>query len=481
MSVATDIVDDILNSGNFELWHTDDGQSYISIKHPDLHVEHFPLKSKDTRHWLANFYYKKTKMVSNGAALTNAIAVLEGEAQEGPTHEVYIRIGGADGAIYLDLGNKTWDAVEITAEGWNVIQNPPVKFRRMAGMLPLPRPVPGGSLDRDLRPLLNAESDDSWLLMKGWMLGLLIPNGPHPILAFRGEQDTAKSYTQKLLRAVVDPSKLKNRMPAKKVEDLMIAAKNNWVVSFDNMSKISDALSDDLCNVSTGGGIAKRAHYTDSDETILEVCRPIIMNGIENIITRPDLLDRSIYITLPQIPAESRSPEVKLIAEFDEKLPKILGALLDAAVIAMQNADKIELKDLYRMAGFVKFAAAGLGDEGDKFQAAYKDNRDAAAAESIADNYLVVRLMQLIPQYCHSVTFTGGEPCWKSDAAKLLDYLKHDLDEQHAALLPKTPQTLSAFLNRLIPSLRKVGLRAERTKREGTKNTYQWEISVIKD
>ena len=347
MSVARDIVEKILYSTNFDFWRTDDGQSYISMKYSDLHVEHHSLKTKTTRQWLANFYFEREEEVAGSSALSDAIAVLEGYAQTCPTYTTCIRVGGVDSAIYIDLCNKAWEAIEITADGWKVTQNPPVKFQRTNGMLPLPKPIPGGSLDDDLRPLLNAKSDDSWLLMKGWLLGLLMPNGPHPIMAFRGEQDTAKSYTQKLLRAVVDPSILPIRRPAKKVEDLMIAARNNWIVSFDNMSKIGDDLSDDLCCVATGGGIAKRALWTDTNETILQICRPIIMNGIGNIITRPDLLDRSIYITLHPIPPDNRSPEEKLIEEFEEKRPKILGALLTAAVIALRNKDATVLNDPY--------------------------------------------------------------------------------------------------------------------------------------
>jgi hypothetical protein len=477
VSVATKIVDDILNSGNFDLWYASDDQSYISMEYADLHVEHHPLKAKTTRQWLANFYYKRANMVAGSSALTDAIAVLEGHAQTGLMHEVYIRIGGADGAIYLDLCNEAWEAIEITANGWKLIKKPPVKFQRTSGMLPLPEPVSGGSLDDLLQPLLNAESDDSWLLMKAWLLGLLRPKGPYPILALRGEQDTAKSYTQKLLRAVVDPSILPIRRPAKKVEDLMIAAKNHWIVSFDNMSKIGDDLSDDLCCVATGGGIAKRALWTASNETILQVCRPIIMNGIEDIITRPDLLDRSIYITLPQIPEEKRKPEGKLLAEFNEKLPKILGALLDAAVIAMQKQDEIVLNDPYRMADFVKWAAAGLGNEGNKFQEAYRANRIRAARESIEDDLLIIQLKAFISQYCNP--FAGTES-WKGNATKLLEILRRGLDERDINRLPKAANALSGKLRRLAPALRKDGINVQRTTREGKGNTVQWEISAIK-
>ena len=475
-SIAKCIVDDVRGDVDVELWHTPDDQGYLSIQNgPDGHFEHYLLRDKRTRQWLAARHYYDTGDVVGSSTLSNVIDVLEGFAQSGPMYETYIRIGGADGTIYLDLGDPAWKAVEITTEGWRVIHNPPVKFRRTGSMLPLPEPVRGGSLDGDLRPLLNADSTETWLLLKGWLLGLLMPDGPHPILAFRGEQDTAKSYTQKLLRTVVDPSILPAQRPAKIVEDLMIAAKNGWICSFDNMSKIGDNLSDDLCCVSTGGGIAKRRQRTDSDETILNVCRPIIMNGIENIVTRPDLLDRSIYITLHPIPPERRRPDVQLLKEFNDKMPRILGALLDAAVVGLQKQDEIVLNDPYRMAGFLKFAVAGLGNEGDAFLAAYKENRRYASEESITDNYLVVRLREFIPQWCRNRTMYGEEPCWQGSASKLLDDLKYGLDDTHAALLPRAPNALSSSLTRLTPPLRTIGIKVEKI------SARTWKISEIND
>ena len=481
--VARFLVNIVYADDDVELWNSADGQVYLSVKNgTDEHFEHHLLRDKKTKQWLAAKYYDETGDVIGSSILSEATNVLEGLAQRGTTHEVFIRIGGLDNAIYLDLCNKEWDAIKITSEGWDVVKNseiPEIKFRRTNGMLPLPVPEKGGSLDGDLRPLLNAGSDNDWLLMKGWLLSLLIPTAPHPILAFRGEQDTAKSYTQKLLRAVVDPSILPIRRPAKKVEDLMIAASNNWVVSFDNMSRIGDNLSDDLCTMATGGGIAKRTQHTNAEETILEICRPITMNGIGNFITRPDLLDRSIYITLPQIPPETRSPEAKLIKEFNEKRPRILGSLLEAAVLALQKQDAIVLNDPYRMAGFVKFAAAGLGNEGDKFQAAYKYNRISAVARAIADDVLVNRLKEFVPNFCYNARILKEEEVWKGPASQLLTQLKHGVGQAAVDLLPKQPNTLSEDLTRLASALRTQGIKVEQKPRKGKANTYQWEISLL--
>ena len=52
-----------------------------------------------------------------------------------------------NGKTYLDLGNDNWEVVEISADGWRVITNPPIKFQQPKGLLPLPTPQQGGSID----------------------------------------------------------------------------------------------------------------------------------------------------------------------------------------------------------------------------------------------------------------------------------------------------------------------------------------------
>jgi len=168
---------------------------------------------------------------------------------------------------------------------------------------------------------------------------------------------------------------------------------------------------------------------------------------------------------------------VQLLKEFNDKMPRILGALLDAAVVGLQKQDEIVLNDPYRMAGFVKWAAAGLGDEGDRFQEAYKSNRDLAAKESIEDDFLFIRLQEFIREFCGP--YSRNES-WKGNSTKLLERLRHGLGDQDINRLPKAANALSGKLRRLTTALRKAGINVQRTTREGTKNTKQWEISKIK-
>ena len=60
-------------------------------------------------------------------------------------------------------------------------------------------------------------------------------------------------------------------------------------------------LSDALCRLATGGGFGTRQLYSDDEESLFEARRPVLLNGIEEVAVRGDLLDRSLIVTLSPI------------------------------------------------------------------------------------------------------------------------------------------------------------------------------------
>ena len=264
--------------------------------------------------------------------MQSALNVIEAKAHfDAPERVVHIRVGGLGGKLYLDLCDATWRAVEIDATGWRVIDNPPVRFRRAAGMQPLPVPVAGGSIEV-LRSFLNVKSDNDFVLVVAWALAVLRNRGPYPVIALSGEQGSAKSTFSAILRSLLDPNTAPLRALPREDRDLFIAASNGHVLAFDNVSVLPGWISDTLCRLATGGGFAVRQLYTDGDEVLFDAERPVILNGIEEIVTRPDLADRALFLTLQPIPEENRRPEQELWAAFEAERPRILGVLLDAAV-----------------------------------------------------------------------------------------------------------------------------------------------------
>jgi hypothetical protein len=328
-----------------ELFHTPGGAGFADLD-IDGHRETWPIRAKGFRRWLARRFYEETGGAPSSEALQSALNVIEAEAYfYAPERVVHVRVGGLDGRLYLDLGDETWRAVEIDATGWRVIDDPPVRFRRASGMKPMPIPVGGGSVDA-LRSFLNVQSDADFVLVVAWALACLRNRGPYPVIVLSGEQGSAKSTFSAILRALLDPNTAPLRALPREDRDLFIAASNGHVLAFDNVSGLPAWISDTLCRLATGGGFAVRQLYSDQDEVLFDAARPVILNGIEDIVTRPDLADRA----LEPIPEERRRPEQELWAAFEAERPRILGVLLDAVAKGLAMLPQTKLEKLPRMA-----------------------------------------------------------------------------------------------------------------------------------
>ncbi|MGB8898219.1 MAG: hypothetical protein WCC90_02700, partial [Methylocella sp.] len=218
-----------------ELFHAPDGTGFADLN-INGHRETWPIRAKGFRRWLARRFFETTQGAPSSEALQSALNVIEAKAHfDASERSVHIRVGGLDGRLYLDLGDETWRAVEIDTTGWRVIDNPPVRFRRAAGMKALPMPVPGGSVET-LRSFLNVQSDADFVLVVAWALACLRNRGPYPVIVLSGEQGSAKSTFSAILRALLDPNTAPLRALPREDRDLFIAASNGHVLAFDNVS-----------------------------------------------------------------------------------------------------------------------------------------------------------------------------------------------------------------------------------------------------
>ena len=168
----------------------------------------------------------------------------------------------------------------------------------------------------------------------------------------------------KFLRALIDPNVAAVRALPREERELMIAANNGHLLAFDNLSGLPPWLSDAFCRLASGGSFAVRQLYTDAEEVLFKAVRPILLNGIEDVIGRPDLVDRAIFLTLGPIREEQRRSETELWREFELARPAILGALLDAAVRGLKAMGSVHLDRLPRMADFALWATASKQSSG---------------------------------------------------------------------------------------------------------------------
>jgi hypothetical protein len=433
-----------------ELFHTADGTGFADLD-IDGHRETWPIRSKGFRRWLTRRFFEQTAGAPSSEALQSALNVIEAKAHfDAPERAVHIRVGGLDGRLYLDLCDDAWRAVEIDMTGWRVIDNPPVRFRRAAGMKPLPVPVVGGSAGT-LRSFLNVKSEADFVLVISWALAVLRNRGPYPIMVLSGERGSAKSTFSAILRMLLDPNTAPLRALPREDRDLFIAASNGHVLAF-NVSGLPAWISDTLCRLATGGGFAVRQLYTDQDEVLFDAARPIILNGIEEIVTRPDLADRAVFLTLEPIPEDRRRPEAQLWGAFEAARPCVLGALLDAVVEGLRRLPETHLPTLPRMADFALWATAcetALWPQG-TFWSAYCGNLDEAVEGVIDADPIAAAVRALI----------AARTEWTGTASDLLGALAEVAGERAAKskTWPDSPRALAGRLRRAATFLRKMGI-----------------------
>lgn len=451
----------LADQASVELMHQADGKTFARVLVGD-HREVWPLREAGCRRWLRRLYYLSTSKPPGAQAVEDALAVLEARAAyDGPECSVEVRLAELGACTYLDLADARWQAVEVSAHGWCVTADAPARFRRPKGVLALPAPAPGGRLD-ELRRFVNLEPDNKgatdreYRLLVAWLLATLRPRGPYPVLCLYGQQGSAKSTTARVLRQLIDPNAAPLRTEPKEARDLMVAAGNSWCLCYDNLSTIPGWLSDALCGLATGGGFSTRQLYSDGEETLFSAMRPVILTSIEDVATRGDLLDRALLLNLPPIPETARRTERDFWADFERARPRLLGALLDAAVAVARLLPGIRLPCLPRMADFALVGVAAeraLGWPDGSFLAAYGDNRAGANVSALEASPVAAALRRFMEKRCQ----------WSGTAGELLPELTALVDPKTAEHRdwPRRANTLSGRLKRLAPNLAAVGLEVE--------------------
>ena len=267
--------------------------------------------------------------------------------------------------------------------------------------------------------------------------------------------------------------KLGARALPREDRDLFIAANNGHVLAFDNVSGLPGWISDTLCRLATGGGFAVRQLYSDQDEILFNAERPVILNGIEDFVTRPDLADRAVLLALEPIPEKRRQPEGELWRTFEAERPRILGVLLDAIVMGLNRLPHTRLERLPRMADFALWAAAcesAFWSAG-TFEAAYRTNRDEAV-DSVIDADPVASTIR---------SMMVGRPNGAGTASDLLVVLARAAGERVSKSKgwPDTPRALAGRLRRAVTFLRKISIDVKFSRDGGRTRARMIRIAAI--
>jgi hypothetical protein len=319
-------------------------------------------------------------------------------------------------------------------------------------MLPLPVPAKDGSIQL-LNSFLNLSSRDDFILVIAWLLSTFRHSGPYPLLAISGEQGSTKTIMSKMLRALVDPNVAPVRSAPREERDLFIAAVNCHLLAFDNLSDLPAWASDALCRLASGGSFSIRQLYTNADEIFFQAARPIILNGIEEVIARQDLADRGIFLTLSHLPEERRRTEREIWRDFEQARPHILGALIEAVAHGLHSISDVRIEKLPRMADFALWSTAceKVFCSTGSFLEAYNANRRAAVDGVIEADLVAACIRDIMAE----------RTIWIGSASELLSLagaIARGEERRMSVGWPKSPRALAGRLRRAQAALRALGI-----------------------
>ena len=452
IDILIDIVEDI------ETYRTSMDETYVTIQIRENNVN---VKSERFKKWIVSQFYNIESKIPTNDNIAKIILLLESRAMN-EVNEVLVerRCATVDNCIYYDLKDDSCNVVKVSRDGWEIIKDPPVIFARTKTMYRQVTPERNGNLDI-LDKWFRYKDENHLILQKVILVASLIPNIARPIQVLHGEKGSSKTSTMKLVRDIIDPAIVPVVSIPKTIDDLAVYISKNYVPCFDNIDTISNQVSDLLCIAVTGGGHTKRKLYTDDEEQVMFFQRFIVLNGINVVATRPDLLDRCILLELERIPPNERKEEKVLREEFDKDKPIILGAIFETLSKAMSIYDQVELNNLGRMADFTRWGyaiAEVLGIGGDKFLEAYLNNQNNANIEALESHPVGFAMYK----------FMEDKTVWSGSPTKLLSELeivagfeKIDTTNSNWA---KTPNVLSRRLNEIKSNLLDVGIEFERSK-----------------
>ncbi len=461
-SAATALVSFALELAEF--FHDQNGDVYATDR---INGETRRLGSRLFRDWFVSNYYELSGNAPREQALKQAFSTLSGLGRfKGDCRSVFVRVAQYDGCYFLDLAEPGRDrVVKIEPGHWSIVSPSPVPFVRSETCLALPEPMSGTTLDA-LWSIANVPKE-ARLLVIAWLCDCLRPDTPFPVLELIGEQGSAKSTTQSALRRLIDPNSCNLRTAPKSAEDSFITAGVNWLVSYENVSHLSAPMQDALCVMATGGGFAKRKLYSDADESVISVKRPIILNGICASVTAQDLMDRTISIEMPTVSV--RTETTSLWQCFDSEHGKLLGALLDAMAAALQKLPEVTItaEQRPRMIEFVRFGAAialALDATPAEFIESFRACRLDAVHRTIDANPVAAAVM----------TWLEENPEGATDTASNLMRRIEQFSPPRSESWPRSGKGFADALRRTAPALRQLGINCHSLPKTG--GVIQWTI-----
>ena len=449
------------------------------------HKETIDLGSSMAIQWLKTLYFEENGDIHSDETFSNILSMIAAQARQSEETErmtIFNRIAMTTDAIYYDLCSQDWQAVKITKNGYEVVrinENTPI-FTRKQQQLPqvLPKKEKDNALDKLIKLLRVSKSDQE--IFKIHIITFFLEKYPIPMAIVSGEHGSTKSTLTKSIARIIDPSGMNISSIPTNTSDIALHLNSRYISNFDNVSEISQDVSDMFCRAITGEGYSKRKLYTDSNEIIWNYKRKILLNGISPILEFPDFKDRSIFYETVPISEEERMSEEEFNHRLESLMPSILHEIFTilSYVLLMYRRIKKEIKVKLRMADFTIFGeciSRMLKNPDLAFVEIYKKKLDSDSLKMV-DSYPIVKIILEIMQDEKSLETSMGDFYKKvSEIANA-----NDIDTKSSEIqFPRAINQLSRQINQLKSTLRKHDLEIQIKSYESRDGKYTRGQSII--
>ena len=373
----------------------------------------------------------------------------------GDVRELHTRAAYHEGAVYYELAPGR--VVRIDEHGWEMDNDPPVYFRAVKNLKPLPEPTRGGAL-RDITALVNLKTDRDLRLFLTYVTLTPLAHVQRPILQTTGVMGSGKSTACRVVKRLLDPTA--NEAVTIDRRDFLQKAAHCYILMLDNQNSLPEWFQDTLCRLVTGESDSKRVLYTDEEDLVWSMQRAVLLNGINPPSERGDVQDRTLPIELERLDKRKRLAEDDFWMAFSLKHPELLGAAFTGLSGALKHRHTVTLENKPRLADWGLYAAALYESQGWGVETFVKDWKgvEEAQQQGTLDGSIVAQAVILYMKDKDRVELSAAD--LHTAIEKRAD---DDLDLTSDKTWPKTGRTLWKRIREVTPLLEAHGIRAYRS------------------
>ncbi len=465
----------ILDSGDITLFKDQNNTPYANISVGPKRIN-LPIVSTDFTSHLRHRLYTQNGEIVSDSNLKEIAGTLATKAQYGDVqYDLYHRVAQQGGNIYYNLQNSIGEVVEVTKDGWSIISGNKVPFLFKEGCgKPQVAPEKGGNL-KDLLKISNIKNPDEQMLFLSTLAPRMIQDIDQAIVYIHGPAGSAKTTLLRMVKDLLDPSAGGVSLPIRKVDSLLTLLNQTWVFANDNISKIDNDLSDVLCMVATGGEDARRTLYTDTGLTVLKIKNPAYITGVNVEASKSDLMSRIMLFKTEAVPRDEVRSGAEINKEFEAMKPRLLGALFDLLVQAMNIKETLNHRSSFRMNDFALWSAAcseALGYGAKPFEIALEKASKNRAYDAIYTTSAGRALLNYLEEH-------GDFEGTITDLLRGLKDSRTDSDTEWHETVATNPSALSKRLRELENSLNAVGVHVDFLQRSGSERLVRIKMQKL--